>query len=304
MKLLVDRNLLEYVNPKAPKDGMACPKPLATEIPSEKGRWNTKIQPSSLDLTVGRILLPTKNRREWPWSKSQPANSAGRSYHLREGETAIVETLEKLNLPSNVAALGFPPSSVSMGGLLMTNPGHIDPGYTGHLRFTVINMARKPYPLEAGNSICTVLFFLLDEANVPEIPFDKLDQTGRKSATSPTNPDGDLKNTLSQLSKDFLSVDDRVRDEVKSQLRTSQIALPVVSGLVAIAVTVIAGVVTTTFTGVADLKAKLEGVEKSLSVQQIQSRVEKIENQQTILGELSAIKTRIEKLETQTNSAK
>src|SRR6266568_531933 len=55
MTILVDRDLRDLVAPAEAK----LP-PLATNIRPDIGRWNAKIQPASLDLTVGRILLPTE----------------------------------------------------------------------------------------------------------------------------------------------------------------------------------------------------------------------------------------------------
>jgi deoxycytidine triphosphate deaminase len=41
----------------------------------------------------------------------------------------------------------------------MTNPGHVDPGYSGLMRFTVINMGRENFDLLRGFTIVTLLFF-------------------------------------------------------------------------------------------------------------------------------------------------
>jgi dCTP deaminase len=157
------------------------------------------IQPASVDLTIGDIFLPEMNEGEkgsieWPF----------RSYNLRSGHTAIVQTQEELDLPDDLAAIGFPPSRVSSRGLLMTNPGHVDPGYKGRMKFTVINMGRELFPLKRGDIIVTLLFF-------------KLDPPATKSF-SKRNPNfqGTVGHEeLSKLGRDFLDVERRADNIAK-----------------------------------------------------------------------------------------
>ena len=121
--------------------------------------WDSKdslVQPSSIDLHVGAIFRPGVKPGK-PGSAGNPRSSIS----LKTGETAIVETKESINLPADYAALGFPPSSVSSQGLLMTNPGHVDPGYKGTLTFTVINMGREVFKLRPAVPIVTLFRFEL-----------------------------------------------------------------------------------------------------------------------------------------------
>src|SRR5205823_6027267 len=94
---------------------------------------SSPVQPCSLDLMIGNIFLPGAQRSEDGGEWRPEA-----AYFLKPGQTAIVTTREHLSLPPNIAAFGFPPSHVSATGLLMTNPGHVDPGYSGQMRFTII----------------------------------------------------------------------------------------------------------------------------------------------------------------------
>ncbi|HXH11371.1 MAG TPA: hypothetical protein VNP04_16615 [Alphaproteobacteria bacterium] len=59
----------------------------------------------------------------------------------------MVLTLEEFNLPGSIAVVGFPPSHVSFQGILMTNPGHVDPGYVGRMRFTVMKKGISARPI-------------------------------------------------------------------------------------------------------------------------------------------------------------
>ena len=146
------------------------------------------IQPASVDLTIGDIFLPEISPGE-PGSIQSPL-----TFHsLPAGHTAIVQTKEELNLPRDLAAIGFPPSSeVSFRGLLMTNPGHVDPGFKGRMKFVVINMGRESFHLKSGDIIVTLLFFRLDPAPMKSY-----------SERNPIIKGGVSEEHLSRLAKDF-----------------------------------------------------------------------------------------------------
>ena len=151
MKLLTDAQIKAKIDTLIP--------PLITDMPTSD--WQSKtssIQASSADLHIGRIQIPSDTDRESVLAFSK----AGDDYFLTTGQTAVITTTESLNMPATISGIGFPPSKVSIKGLLLTNPGHVDPGYKGPMHFTVINMARKPYSLRIGDPICAVLFFELD----------------------------------------------------------------------------------------------------------------------------------------------
>jgi len=120
-----------------------------------------------------------------------------------------VQTKEELDLPRDLAAIGFPPSSeVSFRGLLMTNPGHVDPGYKGRMKFTVINMGRESFHLKSGDIIVTLLFFRLDQPPKKSYP-----------ERNPTIKGGVAEEQLSRLAKDFLNFESRAEDIVKQAER-------------------------------------------------------------------------------------
>jgi dCTP deaminase len=82
------------------------------------------VRGATLDLTIGAIFLPGVAD-----GKLGGSTRGKRAHGLASGETAVVRTAETLQMPGNVAAIGFPPSTaISLAGLLTTNPGHIDPG--------------------------------------------------------------------------------------------------------------------------------------------------------------------------------
>jgi dCTP deaminase len=171
------------------------------------GDWDSRdslVQPSSVDLHVGAIYRPGVKSGK-PGSAANPRSKIS----LKTGETAIVETKESIQLPPDYAAFGFPPSHVSSRGLLMTNPGHIDPGYRGTLSFTVINMASEDFVLHPTLPIVTLLVFRLPKR------VGKDYAEGRSKAPSdttpaetPVTPTGKMvtQDRIDLLSADFLDV--------------------------------------------------------------------------------------------------
>jgi len=188
MRLLVDEELLALVRHQAAVADLP--------VPREWFGPDSPVQPASLDLHVGEIFIPGM-RSSAPGGHDDPEDAVV----LRTGHTIVVTTLETLNLPPNVCGVGFPPSRVSELGILMTNPGHVDPGYSGRMRFAVINVGKADYSLRRGDAIITLLLFQLDRA-------PKQDWNQRHPITKPSRPDQSRVNCLSH---DFVDMESRVR---------------------------------------------------------------------------------------------
>jgi dCTP deaminase len=84
----------------------------------------------------------------------------------------------------------------------MTNSGHVDPGYAGPMRFTVINMGSQDYILGQGDEIMAMLLIELSSS----AHRDWLMRHGGNPAGPPTQDDSD------RLSADFLDIDRRVTE--------------------------------------------------------------------------------------------
>lgn len=113
-------------------------------------RKNASIQPSSVDLRIGRILLPDSGG-------GQKETQVASRWRLEPGNSAVIETRETITLSAQISGFGFPPAHLAAKGLLVTNPGHVDPGFAGTLRLTVINMGRNEILLEEGGEIISLL---------------------------------------------------------------------------------------------------------------------------------------------------
>jgi deoxycytidine triphosphate deaminase len=164
-------------------------------LPADPYSKDSPVQASSIDLHIGKVYLPGEKDADLGG-----AQNPKQDYSLKTGETAVVTTIETLHLPSDVAGFGFPPSGVSFKGLLMTNPGHVDPGYEGVMRFTVINMGKDPYCLEHGGRIVTLLLFRLSQT-----VHSHWGQRNPKGSSLPDHA------AISRLSRDFVDVDARAK---------------------------------------------------------------------------------------------
>ena len=195
--------------------------PLATEVPADDYQTaGSKIQAASLDLTIGDIYIPGTDN-----DKLGGANTPLGEITLEQGHTAVIRTKEVLHLGSDLAGIAFPPASVSLKGLLMTNPGHIDPGYHGSLHLTVINMSHVPFSLKKGDRIVRVLFIPL-EINQPAAPFDA--RHPRPELPNPISSE-----LLGRLSVDFVDVKRRAQKIAEDALNKAQIRATIIPVVVA-----------------------------------------------------------------------
>lgn len=188
--------------------------PIITELQLEEGANDSSespVQPCSLDLRIGEIFKPGARP-----GKPGAAGTPQIAMELHPGETAVITTREECHLPANLGAIGFPPNSVSSRGVLMTNPGHVDPGYDGKMTFTVINMGQEDYMLVAGEKIVTLLLFTLNP------PASKDLRTRRETLPETSKVD----TLLSVLSADFLNISGRVRVAAATEeQKTRRVAL-------------------------------------------------------------------------------
>jgi deoxycytidine triphosphate deaminase len=192
--------------------------PLVSRI--ERNSSKHPVQPSSLDLTIGNIYVPGTPRGELGGVHNPRAELS-----LGVGKTAVIETRQSCKLPRTHGAILFPPATVSARGLLMTNPGHVDPGYVGLLSFTVINMGRKEFPLSRNEPIVTALLF-----QAKDVKYDYADR-------NPGFHGQVTQDLLDRLSHDFLDIDERAkRAAATEELKTRRLGLwvPIVAALVAL----------------------------------------------------------------------
>src|SRR4051794_40540747 len=169
----------------------------------------SRIRGCAVDLSIGRIYVPGASK--------DALGSVQKPYEgelaLKQGQTAVIQTMEELKLSAKQAGFAFPAARVSLKGLLMTNPGHIDPGYEGQLHVTVINFAKEPYLLRRGERLLRALIVELDRD--AEKPYK-----GR----IPNPIDDEL---LNRLSHDFLDVDARTQAAASRAISKAELRVKV-----------------------------------------------------------------------------
>jgi dCTP deaminase len=230
----VDRGLLTVAGSPLPSSDL------------ELGK-DSLVQPSSLDMRIGKIFLPERGQND------EGGTNKGLGYHLLPpGATAIVETKEEIAMPPDLAAFGFPPTEVSTAGVLMTNPGHVDPGYQGTLKFTLINMSRQPFGLAEGGKIVTLLLIPL---NPPDKTWSDLSKE-RQSVVRGVKPE-----QVARLFADFLDVErraERIAEKHALGVRKWAVVGTIIAALVAAL-----GSMFAFYSGVSERVARLEGAQTS-----------------------------------------
>lgn len=173
---------------------------------------------ASLDLTISYIYLPTEEEVR---SDDREALEKHRvtEYELEPGEVVLVEVKERFAMPTDKAGVVFPPNSLSKRGLIMTNPGHIDPGFKGLISLCLVNMGKKAVPLNAGSVICRLLVFKLTT-----------DSPGYH-----TTGNGIERMQYNSIGQDFATINDKALNAVKKYFsRILPIYAVVLTGLLGI----------------------------------------------------------------------
>jgi dCTP deaminase len=184
-------------------------------------------QQCSLDLHVGFIYVPES--KDDDGSMSQPKIH---EHSLCPGGTVLIRTREKIVLPNDVGAICFAPSSKALGGLMITNMGHVDPGYSGNLHFTVINMGKEHNDIRAiSDTVCTMILFELSEIVQPYGAEDFVQVQSHQGASGIPSS---VHKSLPKLARDFLDVEKRAMEAAKRVFENTklwQIGVPVIGGV-------------------------------------------------------------------------
>lgn len=108
------------------------------------------VQTCSYDMRIGTIFEGENIIRN--------SQTGGKQVVISPGEIISLFTLEDIFLPPDIAATAFAMNSWSSQGILVLNPGHVDPGYEGPLTVRVINLRATPKAIPLGIPIFTVIF--------------------------------------------------------------------------------------------------------------------------------------------------
>lgn len=164
------------------------------------------IQPCSVDLRISEVFLPFHD-------ENADVNAVRRTSHhsLGVGESVKVTTIEEFDLDNDYGALLVAPARLTRRGIIMPDVGHVDPGFKGPLRITLINMGRHPFELKSGGSIVTVLLFRLAQ------PVG----VGLRDRRGGVQPYEKGLEDIRHLSADFLNIESRVKKLAGDVARTT-----------------------------------------------------------------------------------
>jgi len=224
----------------------------------------SQVASSSIDLTVGLVFPSARERLTKGFGEIK--NLGCENVSLGPGQAVVVQIEEYLSLPNDLGGLMFPPNRLAKNGLIMTNPGHIDPGYSGYLTVCLINMGAKNIMLVRGEVVATLTLFALDA-----------ESAGFAGAGS----SGASVQQLDTLGDDFADLARRSEKMVKHVINKNLFIGAVFFGIFVAVIAIVTPGLATLFSGV---------VENKLSESKNSAQVAKLSE------EVDALKSEIQKL--------
>lgn len=87
---------------------------------------------------------------------------------IEPGQFAIILTEETVTVPRNAIAFISIRARIKFRGLVNVSGFHVDPGFTGRLKFAVYNAGPKPIVLERSQPLFPIWFADMDDGNSDE----------------------------------------------------------------------------------------------------------------------------------------
>ena len=120
---------------------------------------------AGFDLRVGEVFIIGdgeaflgETERHTPKVGSIAKYGEKKEIILKPGEFVLVKTIEKVNLPKNIAAIFRPRSTLQRCGIGLFTAA-ASPGYCGELTFGMANLGKNNFRLEMGTRIAHIIFF-------------------------------------------------------------------------------------------------------------------------------------------------
>lgn len=186
-------------------------------------------QPSSYDLRIGTVFFDGRMI-----GKDSP--NANDSVILLPGDVVSITTLEEVRLPKEVMATVFPINAQSRKGLMVLNPGHIDPGFEGFLTVKALNLRKVPLAILRQEKILTIIFEKLRNTTRGYSSNQPRDVRERKILTE------DVESSpvdLSQVITSSTRMPFVTREVVKEELHASWLSkIPFCLGIIAVVIAI------------------------------------------------------------------
>ena len=117
------------------------------------------VQGAGMDIRVGKMHTLKSGGKLLAGSRETPniEEVSGSTYFIKPGEYFLIETIEKVNMPLDLAARMLPRSTLQRSGMYLFH-ALIDPGYSGKLVFGIKNLGEFVFELEKGARIAQLCF--------------------------------------------------------------------------------------------------------------------------------------------------
>jgi cell division protein FtsL len=169
-------------------------------------------------------------------------------------------------LSNDISGIVFPKNTLSKNGIIMTNPGHVDPGYNGILTLYLVNMSKETYKLRAQDAVARLLLFKTSSI------------TSGYQGSSVTQVDEEQ---LSSMGKDFAGLNTRMTSALRKVLAEWSVVLFVIIGImisiIGFAVPIAFTMTTSHFDNTQELKQSIKNQEE---------KIENLNKQITLLNSL------------------
>jgi deoxycytidine triphosphate deaminase len=213
---------------------------------------DSPIQACSFDIHIGKVFVPCQ-----PDGAAGSADNGKFTHELEPGHSILVMSHECLAMPADIGAIALPPSSLSAAGIIVVNIGHIDPGYTGHLRFTLINMGKEARVVHCDDMVVTLLLFRVRKPDA-----DAATRAGGLVVSDVPDP-----RQIDCLAKDFANFEERAHRIAKRSIDRFKRKYTISSAIAGTVLTFAVFYATTWLTMFADIK-KISVLEDRANQQQ------------------------------------
>jgi len=125
----------------------------------------TNPEGAGFDLRVGEAFLIEQSDsflgiedRNTPGVVSFAKYGKEKGIILKPGNFILVKTIEKVNMPNDLAGIFRPRSTLQRSGIALFTAA-CSPGYSGELTFGMANLGKNNFKLEMGARILHMMFF-------------------------------------------------------------------------------------------------------------------------------------------------
>lgn len=169
------------------------------------------VEQASYTLKIGNEIFVTKDHRNFDDPHTKKNLSPNEDFVIPPGQFAFLLTEESVKVPDDAIAFISIKASFKHKGLVNISGFHVDPGFHGHLLFSVYNAGPTPIHLNRG-----LPFFLIWYANLDRE--DSKPRKGQGYSNIPVNVLNQIStdeiHSLQALTKEFHDVDLKVSEKL------------------------------------------------------------------------------------------